>query len=81
LGLFSWITLAADALLADGAASVQQAAWYAKRRPTFADALAWVRKPLWLAQVDETLWPLDAHQSAWSHPLFDRLFDTVSYAT
>ena len=46
LGLFSWITLAAHALLADGTASVQQAAWYAKRRPTFADALACVRKAL-----------------------------------
>jgi DDE superfamily endonuclease len=81
LALFSWITLAADALLADGSASVQQAAWYTKLRPTFADALAWVRKALWLAQFDDPLWPFDPDKRTCSHPLFDRLLDTVCYAT
>ncbi|MEZ4619946.1 MAG: hypothetical protein R2867_31200 [Caldilineaceae bacterium] len=81
LGLFSWITLAADALLADGSVTVRQAAWYAKSRPTFSDALAWVRKTLWLAQVDDIFPPYDAQHCTALHSLFDRLMDTVCYAT
>lgn len=81
LGLFSWITLAADRLGADGAVSVRQAAWYAKPLPTFADALAWVRKALWLAQVDAPVFACPNDRQPCSHPLFDRLLDTVCYAT
>lgn len=81
LGLFSWITLTADALLADGTVSVRQSAWYTKHLPTFSDALAWVRKTLWLAQVDEALRPFDARQLMALHPLFERLLETVCYAT
>lgn len=81
LGLFSWITLAADALLAHGSVSVRQAAWYTKQLPTFSDALAWVRKTLWLAQVDDALSPYDAEQILALHPLFERLMETVCYAT
>lgn len=79
LGLFSWVTLAADALLADGAVLVRQAAWYVKPLPTFSDALAWVRKALWLAQAADPALPFSVDQQPSSHPLFDRLLDTLCY--
>jgi hypothetical protein len=47
LGLFSLITLFADAQKARLLTSVRRAAWYDKRLPTFADALALVSKELW----------------------------------
>ena len=46
LGLFSIVTLLAHPHLA-AADGVRQAAWYHKPRPTFADALAVVRRQLW----------------------------------
>ncbi len=47
LGLFSLVTLLAHERRADPAATIRQAAWYRKERPTFADALAFVRRALW----------------------------------
>ncbi len=47
LGLFSLVTLFADAQKAHLLASVRRAVWYDKRLPTFADALALARKELW----------------------------------
>lgn len=47
LGLFSLVTLLADRQHARGKLRVRQAAWYVKERPTFADALASVRRQLW----------------------------------
>ena len=49
LGLFSLITIWADELARApvGAASPRAAAWYAKREPTFSDAIAAVRRALW----------------------------------
>ena len=47
LGLFSWVTLAAHHLQQTQTLPVQQAAWYIKSLPTFADALASVRYLLW----------------------------------
>jgi hypothetical protein len=44
LGLFSLVTLFADAQKAHLLASVRRAVWYDKRLPTFADALALARK-------------------------------------
>jgi hypothetical protein len=46
LGLFSLVTLLAHPHLAT-AAGVRRAAWYHKSLPTFADALALVRRQLW----------------------------------
>ena len=46
LGLFSLVTLLAHPHMAAGGC-VRQAAWYPKPRPTFADALAVVRRHLW----------------------------------
>ena len=47
LGLFSLITLFAHSRMAQAAGVVRRAAWYHKAHPTFADALALVRKELW----------------------------------
>ena len=46
LGLFSWITLAAHALLRGRSLQPRRAAWYPKTAPTFTDALALVRATL-----------------------------------
>lgn len=87
-GLFSWVTLAADALAADGVASIRQAAWYSKSLPTFSDALAWVRHELWTAHPASAFSIDDCSASAFSiddsldtHSLIERLLDTVCYAT
>jgi hypothetical protein len=50
LGLFSLIALFAHGWMRQTAGTFRrQAAWYRKRHPTFADALALVRKELWAA--------------------------------
>ena len=53
LGLFSVVTLLAHRRLVRAAGAFRRAAWYHKRHPTFADALAMVRKELW-AQEERT---------------------------
>jgi hypothetical protein len=47
LALFSLVTLLADRLVRRGTLPLPQDAWYTKRRPTFADALATVRQHYW----------------------------------
>ena len=47
LGPFPFVTLFAHKRMARTAGAVRQAAWYRKAHPTFADALALVRKELW----------------------------------
>jgi hypothetical protein len=47
LGLFSLVTVFAHGRMAQAAGAFRKAAWYRKRHPTFADALAMVRKELW----------------------------------
>ena len=47
LRLFSVVTVFAHRRMVQAAGVFRQAAWYRKRHPTFADALAMVRKELW----------------------------------
>ncbi len=47
LGLFSLVTLLAHPRLMERPGPIRQAAWYRKRAPTFADALALVRREIW----------------------------------
>ena len=54
LGLFSLITLLAHERMTDPAGATRRAAWYRKDRPTFADALALVRRELWRHQTFHT---------------------------
>ncbi len=49
MGLFSWITLAAHLMQEQRPMSHRTTAWYAKPSPTFVDAIALVRRHLWLA--------------------------------
>ncbi len=51
LGLFSLVTLLAHRRMAKGADAVRRTAWYAKKHPTFSDALALVRKQLWVQEA------------------------------
>lgn len=48
-GLFSLVTLLANSLIKDPTTVVRTAAWYTKEQPTFSDALALVRRCLWIA--------------------------------
>jgi hypothetical protein len=47
LGLFSLVALLAHPRLRQQSGPIRQAAWYRKRVPTFADALAVVRREIW----------------------------------
>ena len=80
LGLYSWVTLAADSLVVDGVLPIRQAAWYPKSLPTFSDALAWVRRELWTT-LDGSSLPFHHQDHPDSHHLIERLLDTVCYAT
>jgi hypothetical protein len=44
---YSLITLTAHLLIDKGATGGRSPAWYRKTRPTFSDAMAWVRRHLW----------------------------------
>jgi hypothetical protein len=47
LGLFSLVTLFTQQYVSQTPIRFRQAAWYHKAQPTFADALALVRRELW----------------------------------
>jgi hypothetical protein len=49
LGLFSLVTLWAARLEAEHGIAPERVRWYPKRAPTFSDALALVRRELWMA--------------------------------
>jgi hypothetical protein len=80
LGLFSLITLFAQSRMAQAAGSFRQAAWYHKSHPTFADALALVRKELWAQE--QTFHGSRAETDTVKVPraLVERLTDAVCYA-
>jgi DDE superfamily endonuclease len=80
LGLFSVVTLFAHQQMRRGTAGAfQQVAWYHKRHPTFADALALVRKELW---AQETFYGSPAQSETVKVPraYLERLTDALCYA-
>jgi hypothetical protein len=81
LGLFSLVTLFAHSRMRQAAGAFRQAAWYHKSHPTFADALALVRKELW-AQEEETFCgsPADTETVKVPKAFMKRLTDTLCYA-
>ncbi len=79
-GLFSWTTLAAQALSAGQIIPIRSAAWYAKALPTFSDTIALVRRTLWTASATFGMSPPDKHLQKVSLSVFNRLIDTLSYA-
>jgi DDE superfamily endonuclease len=79
LGLFSVITLFAHRQMRQAVGVFRQVAWYHKRHPTFADALALVRKELW---VSATFYGSPAQSDTVKVPraYVERLTDAVCYA-
>jgi hypothetical protein len=78
LGLFSLVTLLAHERMADPAAVTRQTAWYRKDRPTFADALALVRRDLWQHAIFQTSACGDAVVKI-PRELLTRLTDALCY--
>ena len=81
LGLFSWITIAAHVLRQDHPLPVRQAAWYVKERPTFSDAIAWVRLPLWHSVMTFYMSPLRPNVAKIPAAWVNHLIETLCYAT
>jgi hypothetical protein len=78
-GLFSVVTLMADALIQNETTAVRQAAWYTKEHPTFSDAIAIVRRCVW----SSSHFSMSSRQSdvvKIPRSLLERLTDAVCYA-
>jgi DDE superfamily endonuclease len=78
-GLYSLVTLMAHALLQAEARVVRTAAWYAKERPTFSDALAVVRRELW-GCCHFAMSESDGEMVKIPRAALERLTDTLCYA-
>jgi len=78
LALFSLVTLWASSLAARGLVLPRRAAWYAKPAVTFSDALAAVRRELWIAQAFSTPAP-DRDMVEIPAALLDRLTQAACY--
>jgi DDE superfamily endonuclease len=78
-GLYSLVTLMAHALRQADGPVVRTAAWYAKGRPTFSDALAVVRRELWSA-CHFAMSESQAEMVKIPRSVLERLTDTVCYA-
>src|SRR5215217_1036081 len=79
LGLFSLVTLLAHRQTARSTATARRAAWYDKPYPTFSDALALVRKELWMQETFCVSPPQDDTVKV-PRQLVERLTDVVCYA-
>ena len=80
LGLFSWITLAAHILQQERPIVQRTAAWYDKPSPTFVDAIALVRRHLWLASGGLSLSAGDPDVRELPAALYHRMVDSLAYA-
>ena len=81
LGLFSLVALIADRPMKRATGTFRRrAGWYHKRDPTFADALAMVRKGLW--DQERNFYGLPAHTDTVKVPraFVERLTEAVCYA-
>ena len=80
LGLFSWTTLAAHALQKRHPMTQCKAAWYDKPSPTFVDAIALVRRHLWLASEGFSTSATDPDIQELPVALYHRLVESLAYA-
>src|SRR5262249_26834800 len=78
-GLYSLVTLMAHGMLQVETRVVRTAAWYAKARPTFSDALAIVRRELW-SSCHFPMSESDTEIIQIPRSILERLTDTVCYA-
>ena len=77
-GLFSVVTLAADILIEQrGGMAPRTPAWYDKTSPSFADAIALVRRHLWVQEG--TFMPSEREHESIKVPrlLYRRMLDTL----
>jgi hypothetical protein len=79
LALYSIVTLCARQMQQVEKLPVRQAAWYQKAAPTFADALAIVRRAIWSTQT-LSMSRNDSDIVKILHALLLRLTETLSYA-
>jgi hypothetical protein len=79
LGLFSVITLFAHRQMTQATGALRRVAWYRKTHPTFADALALVRKELWAYATFYGL-PADTETVKVPRAFMERLTDALCYA-
>jgi hypothetical protein len=79
LSLSAIITLTAHQLLQKECTTVRLTAWYANIRPTFADAIALVRRHLWDHMRFSTS-PQETDMIKVPRALFDRFTDVICYA-
>ncbi len=80
LGLFSWTTLAAHGLQKQRPMIQRRAAWYDKPLPTFVDAIALVRRHLWLESEGFSTSAVDPDTQELPVALYHRLVDSLAYA-
>ncbi len=80
LGIFSWITLAAHTLQKRHPMTQRKAAWYDKPSPTFVDAIALVRRHLWLESEGFSTSATDPDIQELPVALYHRLVDSLAYA-
>ena len=80
MGLFSWIALAAHRSQEHHPIIQRTAAWYAKPTPTFVDAIALVRRHLWIAPHTFSMSVPDADVEKVPDKLYARLIDSLAYA-
>ena len=80
LGLFSWTTLAAHTLQKRHPMTQRRAAWYDKPSPTFVDAIALVRRHLWLASEGFSLSAANPDTQELPVALYHRLVNSLAYA-
>jgi len=79
LGLFSLVTLLADRSVTRCKLPIRQTAWYSKQLPTFSDALAVVRHPLWQAMAFHTS-PSNTDMEKVPRSLLNRFTEALCYA-
>ena len=80
MGLFSWITLASHLLQKQRPMIQRTAAWYAKPAPTFVDAIAQVRRHLWLASESFSMSAPQLDSEKVPTAFYARLIDSLAYA-
>jgi len=78
-GLYSLVTLMAHDLFQSHGHVFRTAAWYVKRRPTFSDALAVIRRELW-STCHFSMSTFTEEMVKIPRSVFERLTDTVCYA-
>jgi hypothetical protein len=79
-GLFSLVALCAAGLAEQQKLRLRKAAWYEKQAVTFSDAIAAVRRLIWSQESFQTS-VSETEMIKIPRPLFERLMDTLCYAT